>query len=295
MPIKQLAGGLAWPEGPCLLPDGLTVAFVETYRSRVSVYDPTRGVSCFAVTGGGPNATILGADGYLYVTQNGGIVGPWRADHEIPASIQRIHLGSGAVEIVATEIDGLTLQAPNDLVFGPDGRLFFTDPGRYDALERPDPGYIFALSPNGKGELLAERPPTYPNGIVARSDGTIIWTETYTSAVVSRDPDGTVTEICRLKDRDAGPDGLKLGMNGDLYVTTTAAGGVQIVRPDGTLGAFLAVGTNPTNCLFVGASLYVTDGGHTGETADPSYHGCLWVLDAETEGMPLYKGEITTT
>ena len=34
-------------------------------------------------------------------------------------------------ETVVTEVDGIALQAPNDLTFGPDGRLYFTDPADY--------------------------------------------------------------------------------------------------------------------------------------------------------------------
>ena len=34
----------------------------------------------------------------------------------------------GRVETSCTEVDGIKLQAPNDLSFGPDGRLYFTDP-----------------------------------------------------------------------------------------------------------------------------------------------------------------------
>src|SRR5207244_94040 len=35
--IERLADGLAWPEGPTVLPDG-RVVFVETYRSRIGVW-----------------------------------------------------------------------------------------------------------------------------------------------------------------------------------------------------------------------------------------------------------------
>src|SRR5215210_7999477 len=185
MDVRRLAEGLAWPAGPTVLDDG-RVVFVETYRSQLTVWAPGRGVERFADTGGGPNATALGSDGHLYVTQNGGVVGPWRAEEMREPSIQRV-APDGRVETVATEIDGRRFQAPNDLAFGPDGRLYFTDPGRYDADARPDPGFVFALAPDGTGELVAELPPVYPNGVVVDAHGRVVWVESYTRAVRRRE------------------------------------------------------------------------------------------------------------
>ena len=55
MKAQVVAEGLVWPEGPGILSDG-RVAFVETYRSQVSVWSPEQGVQLLAYTGGGPNA-----------------------------------------------------------------------------------------------------------------------------------------------------------------------------------------------------------------------------------------------
>ena len=64
-PVQVLAEGLGHPEGPCVLPDG-RVAFANTYNSEIAVWDPARGTSRYGFTGGGPNACMLGTDGYLY-------------------------------------------------------------------------------------------------------------------------------------------------------------------------------------------------------------------------------------
>ena len=47
------------------------------------------------------------------------------------ACIQRLKL-DGSVTVVATEGDGIAFVAPNDLAFGPDRRLYFTDSGDSD-------------------------------------------------------------------------------------------------------------------------------------------------------------------
>ena len=111
-----------------------------------------KGVSRYAYTAGGPNSCVLGADGVLYACQNGGTTGPWRAEEMVTPSIQRIAREGGPAEIIATELDGKRFNGPNDLVFGPDGRLYFTDPGTYRP-DDPEPSYLFVL------ERRRQRPP----------------------------------------------------------------------------------------------------------------------------------------
>jgi gluconolactonase len=293
MKTTRIADGLGWPEGPALLPDG-RVIFVETYRSQVSVWARGREVEPYAVVGGGPNAVILGGDGALYVTQNGGVVGPWRAADQRPPSIQRVS-PAGKVEILADRIDGRALRAPNDLAFGPDGSLYFTDPGGpYDPVNRPDGGSIYRLGPDGSGELLVELPPVYPNGIAVEADGSVVWVESYTKAVKRWTTDGKVTLLCTLPEKSV-PDGFKIAANGDLYITGVTAAGLDIIRRDGSYAGFLPVGVIPTNCAFAGRSLYVTDGGHQGLSTGADMAGHLWLVEpAAAEGAPLFPGRITT-
>jgi gluconolactonase len=291
MKQEQVAVGLGWPEGPTVLDDG-RVVFVETYRSHIGVWSPDAGASQYAFTGGGPNATALGADGSLYVTQNGGVVGPWRAREQRAPSIQRV-AADGSVQTVCTEVAGIALQAPNDLAFGPDGRLYFTDPGRFDADLRPDPGYVFALSADGSGELVAELGATYPNGIVVEEDGSVVWVESYTRAILRHRPNGTTERVCTLADGHL-PDGLAVAQDGRLYVTVTAAGGIDIVDPDGSAVEFVPLGVVPTNCAFSGSTLYVTDGGQTGTGDTADYGGVLWAVELDgVAGLPLFRGTVT--
>ena len=128
-PVETLGSGLGHPEGPDVLPDG-RIVMVETYTSKIIAWSPERGIHDYAICGGGPNACMLGSDGAVYITQNGGTVGAWKADVMSVPSIQKAW-PDGRVEFVVKEVAGHKLQAPNDLTFGPDGRLFFTDPGDY--------------------------------------------------------------------------------------------------------------------------------------------------------------------
>jgi gluconolactonase len=289
-PIEHLAEGLGHPEGPDVLPDG-RIVFVETYSSCLTAWSRDRGVERYADCGGGPNACLLGSDGAVYITQNGGTVGPWRADRLVEPSIQRAW-PDGRVEVVVTEVAGVPLNAPNDLAFGPDGRLYFTDPGEYDPATRPHPGFLFAVGPGAEGEVLEELSGTYPNGIVVEGDGSVVWVESYDRDVWRRRPDGTKEHLHRLPERHI-PDGLKIAANGDLWITTFTSGGVDILRPDGAHVDFLETGGVQCNCLFHEGDLILTDFGEgaTVGTEAPMV-GRLSRVAVETDGLPLLRGRL---
>lgn len=103
-PIETLAGGLGHPEGPDVLPDG-RIVMVETYTSKLVAWSRARGIHDYALCGGGPNAGMLGSGGAVYITQNGGTVGAWRAQLMNVPSIQRAW-PDGRVETVASEVAG---------------------------------------------------------------------------------------------------------------------------------------------------------------------------------------------
>jgi gluconolactonase len=291
MKAEIVADGLVWPEGPGILPDG-SVAFVETYRSQVSVWTPGKGVRRLAYTRGGPNAVCLGSDDCLYVTQNGGLIGEWHAEEECPGAIQRVSL-DGRVEVVVTEVGGVELRRPNDLAFGPDGRLYFTDPGLWDPVGCPEPGHVFALDPDGTGELIAEVGPVFPNGLVVEADGSVVWTESYPRRVQRRTADGTITCIAEFADANAVPDGLAVAADGSLYVSVLTAGGLRVVGPDGEDRGTVDAGVVTSNCCFSGADVYITDGGSPdGTKGSTAPVGMLWKVETDTRGFELFQGQV---
>ncbi len=237
MPVTLTASGLGWPEGPTVLPDG-RIVIVESYRSQLTAIDSSGNAARFAHTSGAPNSCVLGSDGALYVCQNGGTCGPWRASEMTTPSIQRVREG-GEAEIILSNVQGIALNGPNDLVFAPDGRLVFTDPGTYNP-RNPDPSYIFALSPDGAAEVVVRfDKPTFPNGLAVEEDGSIVWAESYTGHICRQRPDGSREDLGRLPGENAIPDGMKIGADGRLYVTDIAASGIHILRPDGIPEGFL--------------------------------------------------------
>ena len=288
--VRVLADGLASPEGPDFLPDGRAI-FVETFRCRVSVWDRASGVREYADVGGAPTACVHGVDG-VYVAQNGRTAGPWRSLRPCPPSIQRI-ADDGTVAVVADAASGVPLLGPNDLAFGPDGSLYFTDPGTFDAAD-PEDGRVCRLDPDGTCTILEEAGHAYPNGIVVDADGTVVWTESFSRRIRRRAPGGAVETVATLP-ADRIPDGIKLAGDGDLYVAGVSSGGIDVVAPDGALVGFVATGGVPLNCVFRGSELFVADFGDGGPEADAGLAvttGRLTCVDVGVEGRDLHRGAI---
>jgi gluconolactonase len=287
-----LVDGLASPEGPDVLEDG-TVVFVETFRCRVSAWSPGAGLRSYADVGGAPNACMAGLDG-VYVTQNGLTAGPWRSPQPVTPSIQRV-AADGSVETLVTSASGEPLVGPNDLTFGPDGRLYFTDPGVFD-LEHPDAGRICAVDPDGTATILEEVGPSFPNGIVAERDGSVVWDESFTRQVRRRRPDGSVELLATLPE-DRILDGMKVAANGNLYVTGVTSGGIDVLAPDGERVGFIETGGAPLNCVFDGDALYVADFGEFSPEAERGEiaAGRLIRVPAGVGGQALFRGAIGAT
>ena len=57
MPVTVIAGGLGWPEGPTVLPDG-RIVIVESSQSQLRD-DGSGNATRFAHTSGAPNSCVL--------------------------------------------------------------------------------------------------------------------------------------------------------------------------------------------------------------------------------------------
>lgn len=271
-----VADGLVFPEGPVWSEGKLY--FVEIGAGRLARYEPGGAVTRFAQPGGGPNGATLGPDGALYVTQNGGM----RREGRTTAGILRVSL-SGEVSLLTSEIAGLTLEGPNDLAFGPDGRLYFTDPrGASDPAKNDKPGRLFVWDlKNARGELIRELGPVFPNGIGFDAQGTLLWSESFSRRVMTL-RDGRAEQVIQLPERHF-PDGFCVGADGRLYVASTYAHCVSVVEGSQIVDRYeCGEGSMPTNCCFAGTDLYVTE----------SRHGALWRFPVGKPGLALHRGSL---
>lgn len=290
MPIDFIvrATGLGHPEGPYELDDG-RVIYANSYASEIGYWDPrTNTQGTYAHVGGGPNACMLGSDGAIYSTQTPN-VGAWVAPEHRPPSIQKTV--NGKAEILVTEADGVKFDGPNDLTFGVDGRLYFTDSGDWNQADKPHKGRIIVIEKTGVAHILEELDYTYPNGIVAEPDGSIVWVESYTSKVIRRKPDGTKTHLWTLPEGHL-PDGLKIDADGNFWITAVAGGGVDVIDKNGKFIKFVDTGGTILNCCFgKGGKMFLADMGPF-DTSGAAMTGRLIEIDAGVEGMPLFRGAI---
>ena len=173
--IRVVASGLRFPEGPVALPDG-SLLVVEIAGGTLTRITPDGTVDRIAHVGGGPNGAAVGADGAVYVTNNGAAISfrerdgsfwpGYDADRPPGAggSIQRVDLATGAVETLYEACDGHRLNAPNDLVVAADGSIWFTDLGlvRARSIER---GGVYWCRPDGSEIREVVFPLDQPNGV----------------------------------------------------------------------------------------------------------------------------------
>lgn len=277
-----LAEGLQFPEGPVATGGG-EVVFTQIRGQQLSVYKDGE-VRTLAHTGGGANGATLGPDGAFYVANNGGLCsapeGQWMAEDQIPGRIQRV-TREGELSDVATDLPGDAPNRPNDLCFGPDGLLYFTDPHNWEDIQNLKPGRVNRTDLNGKVEQLAEVK-RFPNGIGFGLDGRLYVAESVTKHMWAYDlkPDGLgdPTPFCVLP--SGYPDGFCFAANGDLIVCGSLGNVIFIFDREGKLKDTYEAGehTEPTNCCIGDGKLYVTYSGP----------GHLVAFDYDGEALPLY-------
>jgi gluconolactonase len=286
MDYDLLASGLGFPEGPAVMGGGRIVLCDGNTGELLAYRDSA--VSRYASTGGSPCGTVLGTDGCLYVTQGGNV--PGSGDSSAVSGIQRVQ-ADGTVELLFSEVAGYTLYGPNDLAFGPDGRLYFTESGseqdfRFDVRS---PGRLFAVDASGGGEMLLERPGVYPNGIAFDARQQLYWTESAAHRVC-RLEDGKAVTFCQLSD-DHVPDGMAFAADGRLFVATTVSGGVTVVSPDGAVLEEIHLGEHATNCIFDGSDLYVT-ATREADIEASQRTGTFWRVEVDATGLDLLPGRL---
>lgn len=134
----------------------------------------------------------------------------------------------GRYTILAGRYQNKRFNSPNDVVIGPDGAIYFTDPTldlpKGQAQEIPFQG-VYRLDNKGEVRLLT-RDLAQPNGLAFSPDGKRFYvddSERLDIRVYDFMPGGTLANGRQFGDEKGGadegvPDGMRLDQDGNLYV-----------------------------------------------------------------------------
>lgn len=262
--VKVFASGFRFPEGPAIGPDG-SVYLVELGGGRVSAVSPSGETRVFAHVGGSPNGGAFGPDGALYVCNNGGRhPAAASTDNEpgagdAPETIQRV-APDGTVSVVVSEIDGVGLNAPNDICFDGHGGYYFSDPTwEFSEDGMAGPGSICYVDRDGRASRV-HTGLRFPNGVGLSADRrALLITESSTGDIwaLSIEGAGVTGEIRRFGSCGAGalPDGFALDQTGRVLVAGHGTDQIYVFDADGNLESTvpLGAGAGPSNVCFGGA------------------------------------------
>lgn len=275
--IEVFASGLGFIEGPAWSRAAGTLSLVSISLGCVWTLDAAGQIIGRIDTGGGPNGLVLDGD-CKFVAQNGGIFG---ASGTAPAGVQRI--ADNFVELVPAS----GFVAPNDLCFGPDGRLWVSDPETDRAVLEPFEGRVLAMEPTTGATEIAVEKRLFPNGLAFDAGGTAMYLAlTYPRQIERfRFADGKLSSEGILCELTGGrPDGMALDEEGNLWICTPGSGGLEVFSAAGNFLERIEFGTGTmtTNCCFGGPdmnTLFVTAAGR----------GEVLRLQTGTRGLPLRK------
>lgn len=275
--FRTLSTGHAYPEGPCIGPDG-ELYIVELAAGVIArVEDGERVV--IARTPGAPNGAALTPTGDVVFCNNGGNWGPNASTGHQPGlggatpRIQRL-TRDGSVDDILVAIDSIPLNGPNDLVLDAGGNVWFTDPawaardesGAAPASASP-PGALRWMSADGTHARTIADGLIFPNGLAFAPDGSLIVGETGTGLLYrySIDGEGSVGDRAVYTDlgADSYPDGMCFDSEGSLIVAGTGSGRLYVVASDGRVRESIVMEDHDvTNVCFGGidgTTLIVTE------------------------------------
>jgi gluconolactonase len=210
----------------------------------------------------------------------------------------------GGFESFVTACGGRRFVFLNDLAFAPNGDLYVTDSGieletlapggvanpNYRALDYD--GRVYRVDIAARNVDLIDRGLQFSNGLAFGPDCALYVNETLTGNIYRYEfsggrisgPRETFANVIERFDPGElkGPDGMKFGANGCLYVAVFGQGDITVVGRRGEIVDRLETGgTHPTNLAFGppgSKQIYVTE----------MQTGTMQIMDVGTDGLPLH-------
>ncbi|MEO6378729.1 MAG: SMP-30/gluconolactonase/LRE family protein [Caulobacteraceae bacterium] len=263
--VEKVASGFGFTEGP-MWRDG-RLWFSDLTGNKVLATTPDGKVDLLLDHGGGlpsitgfkgPNAMVTEPDGSVLLAQHGA------------RRIVRLGKDMSGTPLI-TEYQGKKLNSPNDMVLGPDGALWFTDPpfGLDDQDKSPQKEQAFnGVYRYAGGTVTAMiTDMARPNGIAFSPDGKTLYVSNSAPDMHVRQydvgPNGALSNRRTFisypgAPGDDVPDGLKVDQAGNVW--STGPGGIRIISPAGKVLGQIKLPEVAANLAWAlgGESVYIT-------------------------------------
>src|SRR5580698_8240493 len=212
--LEKIAGGFGFTEGPVWDPHGFLYVSDEEKNRLLRVYPDGRMETMLEIAD--PDGSTLDAKGRLVTTAS------------VLRAIIRVD-PDGKYKVLADKYEGKKFNSPNDIILGPDGALYFTDPTldlvEGEKQEIPFQG-VYRLDAKGNLKLLT-KDLTQPNGLAFSPDGKHFYvddSEKRNIRVYDVSSDSTLSNGRVFGEEPGGkhegvPDGIKVDKNGNLLLT----------------------------------------------------------------------------
>ena len=264
-PVEKLRDGFVWAEGPVWIGGAYGYLLASDARGNaIRRWSGKEGGSDWLAPSGwqgapdpalsepGTNGLCLGRGGIVCADSGS-------------RGVALIDLKTKAKTVLCSHFEGKRFNSPNDVVVGPDGAAYFTDPpyGLKDRMNSPlremDYSGVFRVGPDNVVSVIDRT--LSPNGIGLSPDGrTLYVTNKSQWLAISLDAQGRPTDKRALITADAamvGGDGMRVDSAGNLWVSSLI--GICIYSPQGKRLGVIQADQTQSNCEF-GADgyLYIT-------------------------------------